>query len=347
MPNLPGLLAEASRLHSGMKCRLPNDSPLRGGTHDVFKLEFADSTEWALRICRDAHDWPAELRAVKTLQHIKRHHPHIRAPTVHGTKHPVWFMDWMDGDPLSRWDLQIPIKPRQDFLEDLAEFLLLLWSTPAPALPYPTPVVPYSKWLTQAIDRQLNRTLSGESRWGDAMEYLVMRSMIPYYSVAVDEYSSIGIAHGDLNVHNILVDLDLRLSGVIDWDWLYLGPLPSVIHHPWFMADIPGWKNDWVQEGQNFEQDREYLEGVMRKKEEERKLDSTVSTLLHGSKDRMFFQAAISMPGIHEQFVETHCARTDGNMAIANQQLQAVLTIHPGWEKQPGVQRIRQMMKEV
>lgn len=134
---------------------------------------------------------------------------------------------------------------------------------------------------------------------------------------------------------------------MIDWDWLYLGPLPSVIHHPWFMADIPGWKNDWVQEGQNFEQDREYLEGVIRNKEKERKLDSSISTLLHGSKDRMFFQAAISMPGIHEQFVETHCARTDANMAIANQQLQAVLTVHPEWEKHAGVQRIRAMMKEV
>lgn len=112
------------------------------------------------------------------------------------------------------------------------------------------------------------------------------------------------------------------------------------------MADIPGWRNDWVQDGQNFKQDREYLEGVIRNKERERKLDNTISTLLHGSKDRMFFQAAISMPGIHEQFVEMHCARTDANLAIAIQQLQAVLAFHPDWEKQPGVQRIRQMTKE-
>lgn len=60
----------------------------------------------------------------------------------------------------------------------------------------------------------------------------------------------------------------------------------------------------------------------------------------------MFFQAAISMPGIHEQFVEMHCARTDANMAIAKTQLQAVLAIYPDWEDEKGVQRIRQMLKE-
>lgn len=119
-----------------------------------------------------------------------------------------------------------------------------------------------------------------------------------------------------------------------------------MIHHPWFIADVPGWKSDWVQEGQTFEEDRSYLERVIQAKEKERKLGSRVSRLLRGSKDRMFFQAAISMPGIHEHFVELHCARTDANMAIARNQLRIVLSLHPEWEEEKGVQRIREMMKE-
>lgn len=112
------------------------------------------------------------------------------------------------------------------------------------------------------------------------------------------------------------------------------------------MADVPGWKNDWIQEGENFEQDRIYLESAVKDCERKRGMEHTLSMLLRGSKERMFFQGAITMPGIHEHFVELHCARTDDNMAVAGRQLEAVLSIHPEWENQPGVQRIRQMMKE-
>lgn len=209
----PALLAEASRLHSGCKCWLVNKRPIRGGSHDVFEIEFSDSAQWAVRICREAHDWPAEIRAAKTLQHLKRHHPQIRAPTVHGTKHPLWFLDWVDGAPMTKWDMEIPVKVRRGFLDDMAEFLLQLWSTPAPDFAFPKPTAPYSRWLLQTVDRAIGRTLSGEARWGDALEFLIMRSMIPYYSVAVEEYSKIAIAHGDLNAHNIMVDNDLRLTG--------------------------------------------------------------------------------------------------------------------------------------
>ncbi|KAJ5083023.1 hypothetical protein N7532_012066 [Penicillium argentinense] len=260
MAELLGLLAEASRLHSGMKCWLVQERAHRGSSHDVFRIEFSDSTQWAMRVCRGPHDWPAELRAVKTLDQIKHRHPRIRAPQVHGTKHPVWFMEWIEGSPMESWSRELSQRARQGFLDDMADFLLQLWSTPAPVPTYPTPVTPYSAWLTDSIDRGLRRTLSGDARWGDAMDYLIMRSMVAYYSIAVDEYTQIGIAHGDLSTHNIMVDSSLRVTGVIDWDWLYLAPLPAVIHHPWFIADVPGWKKDWNHDGQTFEWDREYLE---------------------------------------------------------------------------------------
>jgi hypothetical protein len=40
---------------------------------------------------------------------------------------------------------------------------------------------------------------------------------------------------------------------------MYISPLPAIIHHPWFVADISGWNNDGVPVGQTFGEDRAYL----------------------------------------------------------------------------------------
>jgi hypothetical protein len=46
-----------------------------------------------------------------------------------------------------------------------------------------------------------------------------------------------------------------------------MAPLLAIIHHPWFIADITGWKNDGVVEGERFIEDRFYLEESIKTKE--------------------------------------------------------------------------------
>jgi hypothetical protein len=87
---------------------------------------------------------------------------------------------------------------------------LQLWSTAAPSVPEQTSL--YSAWLTESLDRGLRRTLNGTARWGDAIDYLIMRSMIPKF-VEFDEYIGVGFAHGDLNAHNIMINDDFHLTG--------------------------------------------------------------------------------------------------------------------------------------
>ncbi|KAE8344151.1 hypothetical protein BDV24DRAFT_160699 [Aspergillus arachidicola] len=211
------------------------------------------------------------------------------------------YPEWVNGKSLKVWNSRIPLNRRQTLLEDLAEFLLQLWTTAVPPDFIPEQKSRYSAWLSESLDRGLRRTLTGTARWGDAIDYLIMRSMIPEYAGDYDKYTDVGFAHGDPNAYNFMKDDDFHLTGVVDWDWISVAPLPAVIHHPWFIADIPGWSNDSVAEGESFGEDRSYLAKAIKNKEISRRLPVTVSTLLQHSGRRLFFQSAFHFKGIHEK----------------------------------------------
>lgn len=136
---------------------------------------------------------------------------------------------------------------------------------------------------------------------------------------------------------------------VIDWDWVSLAPLPAIIHHPWFIADIPGWYNERVAEGDSFAEDRLFLENALKSKESEREelsqhLPVKASTLLCGSGKRLLFQSGVHYKGIHERFVEMHCARTGENLEAARLQLDAVLRLYPELVGMEQVQRVKDLL---
>ena len=131
---------------------------------------------------------------------------------------------------------------------------------------------------------------------------------------------------------------------VIDWDWMSLAPLPAIIHHPWFIADIPGWNNDGVMEGETFAEDRLFLENVIKAKELSQNLPPKVSTLLCDSGRRLFFQSAFHFRGIHESFVKMHCPLTKENIRAAKLQLDTVLGLYPELEGMRGVQRAQDIL---
>ena len=107
-----------------------------------------------------------------------------------------------------------------------------------------------------------------------------------------------------------------------------LAPLPAVIHHPWLIADNPGWNNDGVTQGETFAEDRLFLENAIKKKETSQHLPAKVSKLLCGSGQRFIFQSAFHFRGIHEKFVKIHCAWTEENIQAAKSQLDIVLTLY-------------------
>lgn len=133
---------------------------------------------------------------------------------------------------------------------------------------------------------------------------------------------------------------------VIDWDWISVAPLPAVIHHPWFIADIPGWHNEGVIEEESFTEDRFFLENAMKKKEISQHLSAKVSTLLRDSGKRLFFQFAFHFRDIHEMFVKIHCTWTEPNLKAAKSQLEAVLMLHPELEGMQEVQRVKDLLRD-
>ncbi|KGQ06864.1 hypothetical protein BBAD15_g7832 [Beauveria bassiana D1-5] len=344
------ILTEASRLRSGVPCSLADESPHSGHSHRVFKIVCEDSVIWAARTSQDVSSWKNELRAVKDFLHVKQHRPNIKAPDIYfRDDHPIIYSEWVGGAPLAVWNFLTPLIKRQRLLDDLADFLLQLWTVPAPpasALAQPL----YSTWLTDSLDRGLRRTLAGTAKWGDAINYLIMRSMISKYAEQFDSYSGIGFAHGDLNAYNIMKSDDFHLTGwvesVVDWDWMYLAPLPVIIHHPWFIADIPGWKNDGVGDGDNFAEDRLFLENAIKSRELSQQLPPVVSTLLTGSEKRLFFQSAFHFKDIHENFVRLHCPRTEENIKAAKFQLAAVLSLYPELGCMEGPRTVRNLLED-
>ncbi|KAJ0423338.1 hypothetical protein BJY00DRAFT_279031 [Aspergillus carlsbadensis] len=162
----------------------------------------------------DSNNWKNELRAVRQFHHIKKQRPMIKAPDRFVEEdHPVVYSEWVSGKPLAIWNSQIPLLKRQRLLSDLAEFLLQLWTTPVPSALAQEKSCSYSTWLTESLDRGLRRTLNGTARWGDAINYLIMRSMIPDYAAEYDELSGVGFTHGDLNAHNIMTSDEFHLTG--------------------------------------------------------------------------------------------------------------------------------------
>jgi hypothetical protein len=124
-----------------------------------------------------------------------------------------------------------------------------------------------------------------------------------------------------------------------------VAPLPAIIHHPWFIADIPGWNNDGAPERESLAMDRYYLEDSIRKREISQHLSPTVSKLLSDSGRRLFFQSAFHFKTIHEEFVRMHCPWTDENINTAMSQLDNVLRLHPELGDEKGVQEVRDQLR--
>ncbi|KAE8150831.1 hypothetical protein BDV25DRAFT_129239 [Aspergillus avenaceus] len=146
-------------------------------------------------VFEDSIQWAA--RVSDDFQHIKQQCLKIKAPDLLvEEEYPVVYSEWVSGKPLAIWNSQIPLLKCQRLLDNLVEFLL------------------------------------GTARWGNAINYLIMRSIIPDYAVEYDEYSGFGFIYRDLNTYNIIKSNEFHLTEVIDWDWMSVALLPAIIHYP-------------------------------------------------------------------------------------------------------------------
>ncbi|THY80950.1 hypothetical protein D6C93_09723, partial [Aureobasidium pullulans] len=299
------IIAEAQRLRSGDGSVTLEHSSLseQGRSHYIFVVTLADDSKMIARVARTQGSENLERRAINTLEHIKASNTDCQVPRIHWHNldqprevPPVILEDFIQGRSLNVWNSAIPEELQHAFLDSLAQFLLDLWYIEAPESPSASSTVrPYSNWLENEIDKAIRRCITGSGKWGTASDYLVMRSMIPQIAHRFDDFQTIGIAHGDMNAHNFIVN-----ESVVDWDWTFEAPLPAVVQYPWFIADVPGWHNDGVELGETFEHNRDYLVTMLKVKEEATRKIDTVSILLGQASERQRFQSAISYRDIHK-----------------------------------------------
>ncbi|KAK6000665.1 hypothetical protein QM012_003390 [Aureobasidium pullulans] len=103
-----------------------------------------------------------------------------------------------------------------------------------------------------------------------------------------------------------MVDEQLELTGVVDWDWTFEAPLPAVVQFPWFLADVPGWHNDGTSPGETFHNNRDYLVQAVRVRELSKTRSDKFSVLLASARQRQIFQSAINFRDVHKEFVSSN-----------------------------------------
>lgn len=114
-----------------------------------------------------------------------------------------------------------------------------------------------------------------------------------------------------LSTH-LLLKKKIEISRIIDWDTASFVPAPAAIHHPLFIANIPGFYTG-VPETMDFAPDRAYLEAAIRKlsssssssspSSSERDSANHIADLLASSFERQFFEMALRNRRINDEYV--------------------------------------------
>lgn len=217
------IVDECQRLRPGEIVGTVEPTEVQGRAHDVYVVSFTNDSRLIARVARLEQKLELEKHALAIIQHIRERNPHCRLPTTywHNLDQPhngslIVLQDLIPGRPLSVWNSDIPEKFRHTFLDALAQFLFDLWSTEAPgSVDASATMITYAEWLENRIDNAIRRCINGTARWGKAFDYLVMGSLIPHYTREVGEITKVGIAHGDMNAYNFMVNEEFDLTGYV------------------------------------------------------------------------------------------------------------------------------------
>lgn len=184
----------------------------------------------------------------------------------------------------------------------------------------------YREWLTEEVDKGIIRCLTNEG-WGDPIHFLARRAQIDSLIPNTDD-DTMAIKHGKLSAFKVLAT-DHGISGLIDWDWAQVVPLPATVQQPDFIADIPGYINEGVEEGMNFEEDRNFLEREVRKLAARSTMPGArrIAELLETSYQRQFLEMSLRNRKINAEWALKANEFSETKVALA--QLQAFLISNP------------------
>lgn len=131
----------------------------------------------------------------------------------------------------------------------------------------------------------------------------------------------------------------------MDWDTACLVPMPAAVQHPLFIANIPGWQND-VPEDMTFEEDRAYLENVIRKLDLGSQISGRLEHLLRTSFERQFFELSLHNRRINSEYIRQRFKDTRSNRDAAIKQLEDFLSVHESMRTLPAVLEVQKRLNQ-
>ena len=136
------MIEHASLIRNGLPCTLSENQVGNGSMNVIHIIEFDDGVKWAARVLRKPQFWKYIMRGVMFLDYLRTRSPSLKVPKVQGhssalyetiSDNPYVFLEWLDGIQLSAWSgVVIGGMAWQRFMNDMANFLLTLWTLEIP-----------------------------------------------------------------------------------------------------------------------------------------------------------------------------------------------------------------------
>ena len=314
-------------------------------------LEFTDNpSRWSVRIPSAYGGYVDYWKmCIHPLEFVASEISHLPAPRVHAydlsstnsVGVPYMILDWVDGTPLFAFTDTFPSpEKRFQILDDMSDIILDLIFCPldsAKDICYygsipGEPISTTFQWLTESVDRALLRNLKSGGDSDVVIEYLIQRGMVGQF--VLEEYNNAPwvLMHCDLHGGNLIVDNDLKLKGIVDWDFTFAMPLQKAASWPKFLQFTPG----AVPPGQDDKfmshpADKEIFLRMLREKEIIRRGSSIVAQLMESSYERNFFENSLHMKTVHREWVKCH-PHTIAMLRTAIFQLDELIAKHPELE---------------
>ncbi|CAG9990153.1 unnamed protein product [Clonostachys byssicola] len=261
-----------------------------------------------------------------------------------GASHDVWLLD----DPTNgeTWSIRIAKNEFAASLSDRGAAILQYLKEKRPMLQVP-------KLLCQSKQYSVFQYLGGEpidywdsNKLSDKRRHHLLDSLAVFlFEMWTCPVPRGAIKHGDFSAWNVLMD-DKGISGVIDWDTAQFVPMPAAIHHPLFIADIPGWQKA-VPENMKFAKDRKYLQNAIAKiaGNSNHPDAQNISRLLSNCFERQFFELSLRSKLTNEHYIETRIKGSMVEKVVLQKQLGAFLAIYSGLRTNPTILALQERMR--
>ncbi|SPQ25402.1 10de04a2-fcb5-4ae7-99f3-c83f92eb1240 [Thermothielavioides terrestris] len=232
-------------------------SPLEGGEAVVYAVRFPDGVTWAVRVPVHAAKslGPASLAAFMETQATMltrlaksgfRWSPKLVSFDCgfdNHISHPYFVLSWFDGLPL-QWTDTYPPEPqvREKILRQIVDIRLELAECTKDLRPNASALA----FLTRVVDGKIMRALTDEKPVFTPRDCFVHRALLPHvvHDALESEPSVFAISHEDLAAHNIIVDSEYNITGIVGWNFARVLPLQLAFRLPRFLAIEPDSPNE-------------------------------------------------------------------------------------------------------